>query len=61
MKNWESAEAKPCIFMYDGPAFKSFEASSLSSESLNYGQQHLRIISGMYGLLAPLDSIKPYR
>ena len=47
--------------MYDGEAFKHLEATSLDDEDLKIAQGSLQIISGLYGLLGPLDLIKPYR
>ena len=47
--------------MYDGEAFKHLEATSLDDEDLEVAQGSLQIISGLYGLLGPLDLIKPYR
>ncbi len=54
-------DSKQAIFTYSGAVFKSFDPMSLESEGLDYAQNHLRILSGLYGLLRPLDLIMPYR
>jgi cytoplasmic iron level regulating protein YaaA (DUF328/UPF0246 family) len=53
--------AKQCIFAFQGDVYTGLDASSLSTGQLNYAQRHLRILSGLYGLLRPLDLIQPYR
>jgi cytoplasmic iron level regulating protein YaaA (DUF328/UPF0246 family) len=47
--------------MYDGPAFKGLNAHDFSLENQKYAQSHLRIMSGLYGVLRPYDAIMPYR
>lgn len=47
--------------MYDGPAFKGLYAHDFSLENQKYAQSHLRIMSGLYGVLRPYDAIMPYR
>lgn len=46
---------------FTGVAFKAFRAEDLSQGNLEYAQNHLRIISSLYGILRPCDIIKPYR
>eukprot|EP00041_Stephanoeca_diplocostata_P032174 m.1024206 g.1024206 ORF g.1024206 m.1024206 type:complete len:345 (-) comp24099_c1_seq11:497-1531(-) len=46
---------------YDGPAYKALDAQSLPPSSISYLQQHLRILSGLYGSVRPCDLIQPYR
>lgn len=53
--------AKQAILAYNGSVFKEIKAVSFSEDDFNYTQDHLRIISTMYGLLRPLDMIKAYR
>lgn len=55
------AECKPALFTYSGEAFRSLDAAGLTSEDLRYAQDHLRILSGLYGVLRPLDLIAPHR
>lgn len=53
--------AKQAAFAFAGDTYIGLEASSLSNEDLDYAQSHLRILSGFYGLIRPLDLIQPYR
>ena len=54
-------EKKPAALAFAGDTYKGLDAETLSSEDLNWAQNHLRIISGLYGVLRPLDDIEPYR
>lgn len=57
-----SAEAvKPAAFAFNGDTYQGFEARTLDQADLDWAQDHLRILSGLYGLLRPLDAIQPYR
>ena len=53
--------SKPCLLAFQGDVYKRLDAESLSRGDLEWSQDHLRIISGLYGLLRPLDRIQPYR
>lgn len=53
--------AKPAALMFDGDTYAGLEAGTLSADALRWAQGHLRILSGLYGLLRPLDRIQPYR
>ncbi len=48
-------------FAFDGDVYRGLEARSLSRKDLEWSQDHLAILSGMFGLLRPLDLIQPYR
>lgn len=52
---------RPAIYAYNGDVYTGFEAASLSEETMTFAQGHLRILSGLYGLLRPLDPIRPHR
>ncbi len=52
---------RPAILAYNGDAYRGLDASSMSREDLLYAQDHLRILSAVYGLLRPLDRIQAYR
>lgn len=52
---------RPAAFMFDGDTYAGLEARSLDEDALRWAQDHLRILSGLYGLLRPLDAIQPYR
>ncbi len=53
--------ARPCIFMFDGDVYVGLKARTMDSEALAWAQDHLRILSGLYGVLRPMDEIRPYR
>lgn len=56
-----NANAKPAVLAFRGDVYDGLDADSLSEESLAFAQEHLRILSGLYGILRPLDLIQPYR
>lgn len=58
---WKSAPGKQAIFAYNGDVYDGLEAKTFSLSEIEFAQHYLRIISGLYGLLLPLDIIKPYR
>ncbi len=53
--------ARPAIFAFKGDVYDGIDAYSLDEETLDFLQDHLRILSGLYGLLRPLDLMQPYR
>ena len=53
--------ARPAIQMFRGDVYVGLDADTLSRGDLTYAQKHLRILSGLYGVLKPLDLIQPYR
>lgn len=53
--------SKPCAFAFKGDVYIGLEAEKLSNEDIDFAQTHLRVLSGLYGLLRPLDRIQPYR
>ncbi|AEA45990.1 peroxide stress protein YaaA [Fluviicola taffensis] len=65
-KAWHLSETptedvKPAAFLFTGEVYKALNAETLSEKELENAQQNLRILSGMYGLLKPMDLIHPYR
>ena len=56
-----SNSAKPAGLTFDGDVYWGLEAKSMDNAALTYAQDHLRILSGLYGLLRPMDAIQPYR
>ena len=60
-QNFERAEAKPAALAFAGPAYRGLRAAELAPAELGYLQEHLCILCGLYGVLRPLDAIKPYR
>jgi cytoplasmic iron level regulating protein YaaA (DUF328/UPF0246 family) len=53
--------AKQAVFAFNGDVYGGLDASTLSATDLEYAQNHLRILSGLYGLLKPLDLMQAYR
>ncbi len=64
-QDWQTpftqANAKQAVLAFKGDVYTGLDADTLSEADLQYAQQHLRILSGLYGLLRPLDLIQPYR
>ncbi len=53
--------AKQAIFAFQGDVYQGLDVASFSKEDCEFAQDHLRILSGLYGILRPLDLIQPYR
>ena len=51
----------PAAFMFDGDTYAGLEVRAMSADALRWAQSHLRILSGLYGVLRPLDAVQPYR
>ena len=60
-RNFAKAEERPAIRTFAGDVYRGFDAGSADEDTIAYAQDHLRILSGLYGLLRPLDAIRPYR
>jgi len=59
---FNSENAKQAILAFDGGVYSGLDANnSFNQKDLDFAQDHLRILSGLYGLLKPLDLIQPYR
>ena len=56
-----SKDRKAAALAFDGDTYPGLEATSLDSDEMLWAQNHLRILSGLYGILRPLDAIEPYR
>ena len=52
---------RPAVRAFAGDTYIGLEASSLDADEMSWAQDHLRILSGLYGVLRPLDAIQPYR
>ena len=59
--NFGQQARSAAAFVFAGDTYQGLEAMSLDAEELRWAQAHLRILSGLYGLLRPLDAIEPYR
>jgi cytoplasmic iron level regulating protein YaaA (DUF328/UPF0246 family) len=53
--------AKQAVLAFDGDVYDGLAAKTLSAADLYFAQQHVRILSGLYGILRPLDLMQPYR
>ncbi|HAA53959.1 MAG TPA: peroxide stress protein YaaA [Myxococcales bacterium] len=53
--------ARQALLAFDGDSYTGFELEEYDEDDFSYAQEHLRILSGLYGLLRPLDLIQPYR
>lgn len=52
---------RPAALAFAGDTYQGLEAGSLDADEMAFAQEHLRILSGLYGVLRPLDAIQPYR
>ena len=63
--NWHKpftlSNAKQAVLLFDGEVYRGLNAKSFSAEEMEYAQSHLRLLSGLYGVLRPLDLIQAYR
>ncbi len=60
-KRFARAQQRPAIRAFAGDVYRGFDAPSADPDTVAFAQDHLRILSGLYGLLRPLDAIRPYR
>jgi cytoplasmic iron level regulating protein YaaA (DUF328/UPF0246 family) len=55
------ANAKQAVLAFDGDVYDGLGAKTLTAADLDFAQRHVRILSGLYGILRPLDLMQPYR
>lgn len=64
-QNWQTPknleDSKQAAWAFRGDVYTGLDADSFSEKEISYAQKHLRMLSGLYGLLKPLDLIQPYR
>lgn len=60
-KGFAAAPERPALYAFAGDVYTGFEARSLEAPGIDFAQDHVRLLSGLYGLLRPLDAIRPYR
>jgi cytoplasmic iron level regulating protein YaaA (DUF328/UPF0246 family) len=53
--------AKQAVLAFNGDVYEGLDAKTLSAQDLDWAQTHVGILSGLYGVLRPLDRIRPYR
>ncbi len=58
---FDTANAKQAVLAFNGDVYEGLDAASLSDADLAWAQDHLRILSGLYGVLRPLDLMQAYR
>ena len=56
-----SVDSKPSMLVFKGDVYQGLKAEDLSKSEMKFAQKHIRILSGLYGILRPLDLMKPYR
>ncbi len=59
--SFETQPERPALFAFAGDVYTGFEAKSLDAPAIDFAQDHVRMLSGLYGLLRPLDAMRPYR
>lgn len=57
----QTTDLRPAALAFAGDTYQGLEAGSLEPEEMAWAQDHFRILSGLYGLLRPLDGMQPYR
>lgn len=60
-KKFTEKNAKQSVLAFKGDVYTGLDAESFSAGDFNFAQKHLRVLSGLYGLLRPLDLMQPYR
>ena len=64
-KNWQASPSAPAakqsLLAFKGDIYAAIDVDNYSMNEFNFAQKHLRILSGLYGILRPLDLIQPYR
>jgi len=60
-QDWNSKDVGQALFMFKGDVYQGLKAETLTNIELDFAQDNLRILSGLYGLLKPKDLIYPYR
>ncbi|MGD9014372.1 MAG: peroxide stress protein YaaA, partial [Desulfobacterales bacterium] len=64
-RNWkmrpDSSNAKQALMAFKGDVFEAMNVDTYTVKDFDFAQQHLRILSGLYGILRPLDLIQAYR
>ncbi len=60
-RDFPQAPERPAMFAFAGDVYTGLDAQTLEPEAVAFAQDHLRLLSGLYGLLRPLDAMRPYR
>ena len=60
-RGWDDAPILSAVHAFAGDTYAGLDVGSIDADAIRWAQWHLRILSGLYGLLRPLDAIRPYR
>jgi cytoplasmic iron level regulating protein YaaA (DUF328/UPF0246 family) len=60
-KKFNFDNARQALLAFNGDVYEGLDAASLNTKALDYTQEHVRVLSGLYGVLKPLDLMQPYR
>jgi cytoplasmic iron level regulating protein YaaA (DUF328/UPF0246 family) len=60
-RDFPDAPERPALFTFAGDVYTGLDATTLDAPAVHFAQDHLRLLSGLYGLLRPLDAMRPYR
>ena len=60
-RDFDTLPERPALFAFAGDVYTGLDAWTLDEPAIDYAQDHLRMLSGLYGLLRPLDAMRPYR
>jgi len=60
-RDFADADRRPAMFAFAGDVYTGLDAATLDEAQVVFAQDHLRMLSGLYGLLRPLDEMRPYR
>ncbi|NND31148.1 MAG: peroxide stress protein YaaA [Saprospiraceae bacterium] len=60
-KSHTEQNSKQAMFAFTGDVYQGLDATSFSKKDIEYAQEHVRMLSGLYGILRPLDVMQPYR
>lgn len=60
-KTHDESNSRAALFAFKGDVYTGLDAETLSEQDVEFAQSHLRMLSGLYGLLKPLDLMQPYR
>ncbi len=60
-RDFADAPERPALYAFAGDVYTGLDAATLDDAAVDYAQDHLRMLSGLYGLLRPLDAMRPYR
>jgi len=60
-RDFDTLPERPAMFAFAGDVYTGLEAKTLDETAVDYAQDHVRLLSGLYGLLRPLDLMRPYR